>query len=79
MRAGGTVLHPRPFGDGIRGVSMTTELPYSASKAKAADRGRSKVLALIALYLVLAVSVGAIRSHLQDSPPAPIHTADQIG
>ncbi len=39
---------------------MTTEFQDGASKAKQ-DRGRWKVLGLIALYLVLSVAAGAAR------------------
>jgi len=44
------------------------------------ERGRMKVLALVALYLVLAVTVGVVRSELQASgaarsPPAAVHAA----
>jgi hypothetical protein len=44
---------------------MTIEIQDISPKAKA-DRGRWKVLSLMALYLVMAVAVGAARSELGD-------------
>lgn len=54
----GTV--PTPPGDGNRGVSMSLESPDGAHKK--AERGRMAVLALMTLYLVLAVAVGVVRN-----------------
>ena len=44
---------------------MSSE-PQDGARSKA-ERGRMTVLSLMALYLVLAVAVGAARSHLQTS------------
>jgi hypothetical protein len=52
---------------------MTVETHSQALKGKP-DRGGYKVLALMTLYLVLAVAFGAVRSELH-AAPAPAHPA----
>jgi hypothetical protein len=39
------------------------------------DRGRYKVLTLMALYLVLAVAFGLVRGELHAAPVPPAHAA----
>ncbi len=51
---------------------MTAEAQNNDFKAKI-DHGRSRLLALMALYLVLAVTVGVVRNELQAAGPAPQH------
>ena len=46
---------------------MTVQLDNDALKGKT-DRGRYKVLALMILYLVLAVAFGVVRSELHAAP-----------
>jgi hypothetical protein len=55
---------------------MSVELQDSALKAKT-GRPQWKVLALMTLYLVLAVTVGVVRSELQGSHAASAVVATQ--
>jgi hypothetical protein len=52
---------------------MTAQLEDHADKGKT-ERGRYRVLALMTLYLVLAVAFGVVRNELH-AAPVPAHSA----
>jgi hypothetical protein len=53
---------------------MTVQIEGHALKGKT-DRGRYKVLALITLYLVLALAFGAVRTELHAAPAPAVNQA----
>jgi hypothetical protein len=58
----------------MRNLEMTVRLEDPALKGKT-DRGRYKVLALMTLYLVLAVAFGVVRNELHAAPAPAAHMA----
>ncbi|MGZ3274357.1 MAG: hypothetical protein ACXU82_15935 [Caulobacteraceae bacterium] len=57
---------------------MTVQTDSQALKGKT-DRGRYKVLALVTLYLVLAVAFGVVRNELHAAPTHPAVAAAPAG
>lgn len=79
MPLGFRVRHPVPArGTSTCNLEMTVQLEDHAHKGKT-DRGRYKVLALMTLYLVLAVAFGVVRNELHAAPAHEAPAAQAAG